>query len=204
MSPKQTAITGPNWFSQLLWALIGVSLTIGGTFIEAYGTNAPWVWSVEGLQPQALGIYCQVAAVLLTGCLGGKNAGIIAQVAYILIGLFWLPVFSQGGRLDYLTEPTFGYILGFVPAAGVCGWLAFRYVLSLESLALSAFCGLLSLHGCGLLYLFGLTALDKLKIAAITLPEAIALYTLTPFPSQLVLVCGVAVVAYGVRRLLFY
>ncbi|BAW95951.1 BioY protein [[Synechococcus] sp. NIES-970] len=204
MSLKQTATAGPNWFNQLLWALIGVSLTIGGTFIEAYGTNAPWVWATEGIQAQSLGIYCQVAAVLLTGCLGGKNAGIISQMAYIFIGLFWLPVFSQGGRLDYLTEPTFGYILGFIPAAGVCGWLAFRYILSLEALALSAFCGLVVLHGCGMAYVLGLAFLEKLQGAGLTFIEAIALYTVTPFPSQLVLVCGVAVMAYGVRRILFY
>lgn len=203
MSQQPTA-TPPNWFNQLLWALIGVSLTIGGTFIEAYGTNFPWLWSTEGIKTQSLGIYCQVAAVLLTGCLGGENAGIIAQIAYILIGLFWLPVFSQGGKLGYLTEPTFGYILGFVPAAGVCGWLAFRYVLSVESLALSAFCGLVTLHGCGVIYLLGLSLMDKLQTAELTLPEAIALYTFTPFPSQLVLVCGVVIVAYGVRRILFY
>ncbi|ANV86275.1 biotin transporter BioY [Picosynechococcus sp. PCC 11901] len=204
LSPKQTATTGPNWFNQLLWALIGVSLTIGGTFIEAHRLNLPWDWSTAGLQTQSLGIYCQVAAVLLTGCLGGKNAGIIAQIAYILIGLFWLPVFSQGGKLGYLTEPTFGYILGFIPAAGICGWLAFRYVLSLEALALSAFCGLIALHSCGILYLVGLTLLEKLQATELSLLQAIALYSVTPFPSQLMLVCGVAVLAYGVRRILFY
>jgi biotin transport system substrate-specific component len=54
------------------------------------------------------------------------------------------------------------------------------------------------------IYLLGLSLMDKLQTAELTLPEAIALYTFTPFPSQLVLVCGVVIVAYGVRRILFY
>ena len=99
-------------------------------------TNPPWTWSENGIQFGSLGIYCQVGAVLLTGCLGGKNAGILSQIAYIFVGLFWLPVFTQGGKLSYLMEPTFGYILGFVPAAGGCGWLALSiqtYPLSIQS-----------------------------------------------------------------------
>ena len=50
----------------------------------------------------------------------------------------------------------------------------------------------------------GLTLLEKLQATELSLLQAIALYTVTPFPSQLMLVCGVAVLAYGVRRILFY
>ena len=207
ISPKKaTRVSVPN---QFLWALIGVLLTIGGTFIEARITaNAPWTWWSEqegvNIVTNSLGVYCQVAAVLLTGCLGGKNAGILSQIAYIFIGLFWLPVFSQGGKLAYVMEPTFGYILGFIPAAGICGWLAFRYVLSIESLALSSFCGLLAMHVCGITYLTSMTLLEKMPLDGLTLGAAIALYTFNPFVGQLVLVCGVALVAYCLRRILFY
>lgn len=199
---KTTSVSAPN---QFLWALIGVLLTIGGTFIEAhFTTNAPWSWADKGIVTGSLGIYCQVAAVLLTGCLGGKNAGILSQIAYIFIGLFWLPVFSQGGKLSYVMEPTFGYLLGFIPAAGVCGWLAFQYVLTIESLAFSAFCGLLVIHCCGILYLTAMTLFNKVALDGLTLGGAIALYTFNPFAGQLVLVCGVALVAYSLRRILFY
>jgi len=182
-----------------------VLLTIGGTFIEAHvTTNLPWTWTDQGISTGSLGVYCQVGAVLLTGCLGGKNAGVLSQITYIFIGLFWLPVFSQGGKLEYIMEPTFGYILGFDPAAGICGWLAFRYVLTLESLALSAFVGLLVVHGCGIFYLSGMACLDKLAEEGLTLSAAVTLYTFQPFTGQLILVCGVAFIAYCIRRILFY
>ena len=64
---------------ELLWALIGLLLTIAGTFVEAFATNFPWTWSNQGIHSQSLGITYQIAAVLLTGCVGGKNAGILSQ-----------------------------------------------------------------------------------------------------------------------------
>jgi len=100
--------------------LIGLLLTIFSTFVPVSLAS----WSAAGLSSQKLGITYQIGAVLLTGCLGGKNAGLLAQVAYIFLGLTWLPVFAQGGGMGYLKEASFGYILGFMPGAWLCGWLA--------------------------------------------------------------------------------
>ncbi len=119
--PSST-VSFPN---ELLWAIIGLLLTIFSTFVEAFVTNMPWTWSEQGVNSLPLGVTFQVGAVLLTGCMGGKNAGFLAQVAYIFLGLFWFPVFAQGGGLQYWQQPSFGYVLGFMPGAWFCGWLAF-------------------------------------------------------------------------------
>ena len=34
-----------------------------------------------------------------------------------------IPWFSRGGGISYLLSPSFGYIIGFVPAAYLTGWL---------------------------------------------------------------------------------
>ena len=34
---------------------------------------------------------------------------------YLLVGLFLLPIFHQGGSLGYLLTPNFGYLLGIYP-----------------------------------------------------------------------------------------
>ncbi len=132
--------------NELLWALIGLLLTIFGTFVEAFITNPPWNWSERGIFSQSLGITYQIGAVLLTGCLGGKNAGALSQIAYVVLGLLWLPIFAHGGGLDYLREPSFGYLVGFVAGAWLCGYMAFRARAKLESLAVSAFFGLVVIH----------------------------------------------------------
>jgi biotin transport system substrate-specific component len=200
-------ITQMSWPNQLLWALIGLLLTIFGTFIEAFITNPPWEWDTQGIFGRSLGITYQIAAVLLTGCLGGKNAGALAQIAYVILGLIWLPIFARGGGLDYLREPSFGYLVGFIPGAWLCGLVAFRAQTKLESLAFSALCGLLVIHLCGLIYLISLSgsglASDP-SISLVNLPQMIQHYSIAPIPSQLAIVCVVAVVAFVLRHLLFY
>jgi biotin transport system substrate-specific component len=192
---------------QFLWALAGLLLTIGGTFLEAFATTPPWAWTGQGIKTVSLGVTYQIGAVLLTGCLGGARAGALSQIAYIAIGLTWLPVFDRGGGWGYMKSPSFGYILGFVAGAWVCGWLAFRVVPRLESLAFSSLCGLLTIHGYGIAYLLIFQYVGNLhwvNTNALPLGESILRYSVYPLPGQLALVCAVAVLSFLLRRVMFY
>ena len=69
----------------------------------------------------------QVFAVLLTGGLLGSRDGAFSQLGYLLIGLIGAPVFAgfRGGP-EAIVTPSFGYLLGFVPAAAVAGLFNYR------------------------------------------------------------------------------
>ncbi len=184
---------------ELLWAVIGLLLTIGCTFLKASIASPFWNWWPSGIHTQSLDVSFQIGAVLLTGCMGGKNAGALSQIAYLVLGLTGMQVFDGGGGIGYLAKPTFGYLLGFVPGAWVCGWLAFQTKRRLEFLALSCIAGLLMIH------LAGLSAL-ALKYSFqedLLLPAALT-YSLDPLPSQLAVVCAVTVLAFVLRLLMFY
>jgi biotin transport system substrate-specific component len=187
--------------------VIGLLLTIVSTFVEAFVTNPPWQWADQGIHSQSLGITYQIGAVLLIGCTGGRNAAALSQIAYIFLGLFFLPIFAQGGGLDYLSKPSFGYLLGFIPGAWLCGWLAFRKPPKIEYFGLSALCGLLVIHACGLIYSLGLFFF-KPEIFPIRNAESLLTliynYSVVPFPSQLVMICVAALLAFILRKLLFY
>ncbi|MEM6252908.1 MAG: biotin transporter BioY [Cyanobacteria bacterium P01_D01_bin.156] len=194
--------------AELLWALIGLILTIGGTWLEVFITDVPWHWGPSH-EVVSLGVSFQVGAVLFIGCLGGKNAAALSQVAYLSLGIllfqaFGLQVFTQGGGLSYLREPSFGYLLGFIPAAWVCGYLAFLETVKLENLALSCLGGLATLHTVGLVYLPLSYVLQWTGDNTPTLTNAIFIYSIAPMPAQLVLVCAVSVMAYGMRKSMFY
>ena len=194
--------------AELLWALIGLILTIGGTWLEVFITTGPWNWA-DGIEVFSLGVSFQVGAVLLTGCLGGQNAAALSQVAYLSLGLllfevFDLQVFTQGGGVSYLREPSFGYLLGFIPAAWVCGYLAFWETLKLETLALSCLSGLMTIHAVGLVYLPLAYVLQWTGENAPSLVESVFTYSIAPLPGQLILVCAVSVLAYGMRQIMFY
>jgi biotin transport system substrate-specific component len=192
-----------------MWALIGLVLTIVATWMEAFTLNAPWAWGQSGMTILSLGVSFQVGAVLLTGCVGGKNAAALSQIAYLVLGLalfrvFELPVFTQGGGLSYVREPGFGYLLGFVPAGWVCGYLAFQHPPKLERLALSSLCGLGIIHGLGIIYLTLASLLGWLQTVSASYWELLLSYSILPLPGQLVVVCAVAVLSLVLRQLLFY
>ena len=42
---------------------------------------------------------------------------------YVLLGLAGVPVFTSGGGIGYVLQPTFGYLLGFIVGAWVTGRL---------------------------------------------------------------------------------
>jgi len=68
----------------------------------------------------------QTFAVLLVGAALGSRRSAAAVLAYLAEGAAGLPVFSGGAGLAYLLGPTGGYLLGFVAAAFLTGWLAER------------------------------------------------------------------------------
>jgi biotin transport system substrate-specific component len=190
--------------NQLLWSMIGLLLTIGGTFLEAYSTTLPWNWSQHGIKTFSLGVSYQIGAVLLVGCLGGKNAGVLSQIAYLVMGLTLLPVFAEGGGIGYVKLSQFGYLLGFIPGAWICGYFAFKIRPRLESLAFSCLCGLLTVHICGVTYLIFSYIITGKGIEDLSLPQAIFRYSWSVLPGQLSIICAVTLVAYILRQIMFY
>lgn len=69
----------------------------------------------------------QTFAVLLIGAGLGPIRGMSAVLVYLAVGLLGAPVFSEGGSgTTHLLGATGGYLIGFVLAAGVAGWMARR------------------------------------------------------------------------------
>ena len=66
----------------------------------------------------------QTFAVIVIGSILGSRRGSLAVIAYLLEGISGLPVFAQAQfGLIHLFGPTGGYLIGFVPAAFICGLL---------------------------------------------------------------------------------
>lgn len=71
-------------------------------------------------------ITLQSMFVLLAGFVLGVKGAILSQVIYLLIGLIGLPVFSNfTGGIQSILLPSFGFLLGFLPVAGISG-LAYK------------------------------------------------------------------------------
>jgi len=67
----------------------------------------------------------QTFAVLLGGAALGLRRGTLGSLLYLGLGLVGVPWFAGGaGGLKMATNPSFGYIIGFVAAAAIVGYLA--------------------------------------------------------------------------------
>jgi biotin transport system substrate-specific component len=91
----------------------------------------------------------QFLATALAGILLGGRLGAISQAVYVALGLAGLPIFTAGGGPQYMLQPTFGFLLGLIPAAFIIGRLTEK---SKRKKRITLAC----LAGLGVLYLIGL------------------------------------------------
>jgi len=69
----------------------------------------------------------QTLGVILVGAALGARRGAAALATYMLAGLAGLPVFAGAvAGPAYALAPSFGFVIGFIPAAFVAGWVAER------------------------------------------------------------------------------
>lgn len=101
----------------------------------------------------------QVFAVLLCAVVLGRWYGGLSQVIYTAIGLAWIPWFAPktgeaaftSGGWSIIYGATGGYIIGFIFAAFVVGWLTDTYVKARELRTLMP----IFLLGIGIIYTCG-------------------------------------------------
>jgi len=135
----------------------------------------------------------QTLGVLAVGALLGSRRGTLSVLAYLVEGIAGFPVFAGGGSGPiWLLGPTGGYLLGFVAAAWVVGWLC-------ERLWDHSFAGTLviMLAGSATIYLFGLLWLARFVGA----DRALAL-GLIPFVPVEVIKITLAVMGMSLRSTL--
>ena len=95
-------------------------LVIAGTALVALLAQVSIPWYPVPFTGQTL-------AVLLVGGVLGAWRGALSLALYFAIGALGAPVFTeQSGGWDIITGATGGYIIGFILAAAVVGWLAER------------------------------------------------------------------------------
>lgn len=113
LSERLLPLTRSNWLAGFLL------IVINALFIAALAQlRIP-------LQP--VPITGQTLGVLLVGMALGSRRGALAVLTYLGMAAAGLPFFTGGqSGLAYMAGPTGGYLVGFVAAAFVVGWLAER------------------------------------------------------------------------------
>ena len=97
----------------------------------------------------------QYLFTMLAGLLLGSRRGSLSVIAYVILGLAGLPIFSEGGGLWYIFKPSFGYLIGFCVGTFLTGYLAehMKKKTVLHYLAANL-AGLLVVYACGMIYYY--------------------------------------------------
>lgn len=109
-------------------------------------TRIPFVYATVPFSMQPL-------IAILAGMLLGSRLGAFSMLVYILLGLVGLPVFAAEpfGGPAYVLKPTFGFLLGYVPAAFAAG-----KIVESSSQRKRGHYLLASMAGMGIIYMVGL------------------------------------------------
>tara|TARA_Y100001968_G_scaffold195106_1_gene178988 strand:+ start:85 stop:636 length:552 start_codon:yes stop_codon:yes gene_type:complete len=142
----------------------------------------------------------QIQGLFLTSLVCGPYIGTICAISYLIIGLFYLPVFYGGGSVGYILTHEFGYLLGFIPAAWTCGFLAQKNIKpNLINYSIYTFISLCILHMIGIMYLLtGKIFGNWIE----SLSDLVLINTLMPFPNQLLLCFPISLLSLMLKRLL--
>ena len=95
----------------------------------------------------------QIPAVLFICAFLGRKLAITSTILYIVIGLFLFPIFALGGGIGYLTEYGFGYIIAYIPAVILAGYVLGKKF-SLINILKASILGVLIIHIFGGFYLY--------------------------------------------------
>ncbi len=130
------------------------------------GSLALWVTAKIQIPFYPVPLTMQTWVVLMIGMAFGYRLGIATVLLYLAEGAVGLPVFAgtpeKGIGLAYMFGPTGGFLLGFVLAAAITGYLAERgWDRSMPSTALAMLIGNVAIYVPGLLWLGAIVGWDK-------------------------------------------
>ena len=178
--------------AQTLFAPRGDALR--ALMLAVIGSLALWASAKIQVPFYPVPMTMQTFVVLCIGMSFGWRRGAATVALYLMQGAMGLPVFAgtpeKGIGLAYMVGPTGGYLLGFVIAAAVVGWLAERgWDRSVARTLAAMILGTAIIFASGILWLgtvigwdqpvlqYGLTpfvwgAVFKIALAAVALPMA--------------------------------
>lgn len=127
-----------------------VLIAAGAAFTSIAAQIAVPLWPV----PMTM----QTFAVLLVGTTLGAVRGALSMALYLVLGVAGLPVFSDAESGSLFALASGGYIVGFILAAFLVGWLAQRqWDRKVLGTAVSFLAGTVAIYAIGLPWLAGVT-----------------------------------------------
>lgn len=171
----------------LILVALFAALTAVGAFIKIPMPIAPITLQT---------LFCMMAGMLL-----GSWLGALSQVVYIIIGLAGVPVFTGGGGIGYIFQPTFGYLVGLVAGSFLCGLIVERIKkLTFAKALCAALASMVTVYIFGVPYLYFI--MNSYLHKAISVEKALTAGFLLFVPGDLLKCLAAAFLAVKLRPIL--
>ena len=109
----------------------------------------------KNIQIIDLPITWQIPLIILFSLIYKRDVVLKAFSIYLSIGLFFLPIFNQGGSLGYILTPNFGYLVGIYPLIIILSNLNNENIrINFFNFLKTGILGILSMHLVGIIYSF--------------------------------------------------
>ena len=138
-------------FYKLIEILVSLQSLVITSMLPVY-IPLPFIYkSSNGFE---LPITWQIPTIILLTLIFDKKIVLRAFSIYVILGLFMLPVFPQGGSLGYLLTPNFGYLLGYYPLIKIIDNLNTRNKINFSNFLKNGLIAIVAMHLTGIFYNF--------------------------------------------------
>ena len=136
-------------FYKLIEILVSLQSLVISTMLPFY---IPLPFVDESNNSFEMPITWQIPTIILLTLIFHKKVVFRAFSLYIILGLFIVPVFYQGGSIGYLLTPNFGYLLGIYPLIKIIDNLNTRDKINVLNFLKNGFIAICIMHMTGILY----------------------------------------------------
>ncbi len=131
-----------------------------------------------------LPINFQIPIILLLTILFSSKILIKSYTIYLFLGLFYLPLFNDGGSLGYILTPNFGFLIGIYPMIIYINKLKSKNIITVFEFILYGIISIFILHIIGILYLSVILLIfSRIELVFYTIGK----YSLANIPFQLLM-----------------
>ena len=138
-------------FYKLIEILVSLQLLVITSMLPVY---IPLPFIFKNSNYFELPITWQIPVIILLTLIFKRKVVFRAFYIYIILGLFIIPIFHQGGSLGYLLTPNFGYLLGLYPLIKIIDNLNNRNKINVGNFLKNGFIAIGAMHLTGIFYNF--------------------------------------------------
>ena len=136
-------------FYKLIEILVSIQSLVLTTMLPVY---IPIPFIDKSSNSIEMPITWQIPTIILLTLIFNKKVVFTAFSIYIILGLFIIPVFHNGGSIGFLLTPNFGYLLGLFPLIKIIDNLNTRNKINVGYFLKNGFLAICAMHVTGIFY----------------------------------------------------